>query len=194
MGRYIQNTLTVLSLAACVATVGLWMRSYFASDELAFGSIPHERTGDPHAEGSVLLSRFGKAGARYLVGTRRGRVAVFVLNGAAGSPGYRAGPPANYVGTTVLQKLGFDLRLARHEEPVDPSGFSAPIGDVLTFPHVVLPLWALTVAFGIIPVTRWRRWRQRRRRRPGFCESCGHDLRGSPERCPECGTVPKNSI
>lgn len=31
-----------------------------------------------------------------------------------------------------------------------------------------------------------------RRTRPGHCERCGYDLRGSPDHCPECGWVPPN--
>jgi len=43
----------------------------------------------------------------------------------------------------------------------------------------------LMVAFVAIA---WRRARERRRRwKQDLCKECGYDLRGSVERCPECG-------
>ena len=38
-----------------------------------------------------------------------------------------------------------------------------------------------------------RPYRRRKRKQFGLCVKCGYDLRGSKERCPECGTAMRNT-
>jgi hypothetical protein len=82
----------------------------------------------------------------------------------------------------------------------DPEGTSEHLGFFLrretqTAPWRVadnrvlaVPYWA--VAAGLLgPMTcRLIPWARARRRKRGTCRACGYDLRGTPGRCPECGT------
>jgi hypothetical protein len=56
--------------------------------------------------------------------------------------------------------------------------------------------WPLLIATSVLPVGRLyvtlrRVGRRRMCERLGLCVACGYDLQATPERCPECGTVPK---
>jgi len=54
------------------------------------------------------------------------------------------------------------------------------VRTILTAGGLVLMVTFLALA--------WRRARERRRRwKQDLCKECGYDLRGSAERCPECG-------
>ena len=65
--------------------------------------------------------------------------------------------------------------------------------------RVGVPQWDAFVTLGFpvellcLVLAAWIAFRdvgvQRRLRRPGSCRVCGYDLRGTPERCPECGTA-----
>jgi hypothetical protein len=52
---------------------------------------------------------------------------------------------------------------------------------ILCIAGVITGLWVL--------VWVWVAYRLQRRAWHGLCPACGYDLRGTPERCPECGAV-----
>jgi hypothetical protein len=59
---------------------------------------------------------------------------------------------------------------------------------------VAVPYWAVFASFTAIPGVRTLaavRRRCKRRQAAGVCPTCGYDLRATPERCPECGTIPR---
>jgi hypothetical protein len=54
--------------------------------------------------------------------------------------------------------------------------------------NVVFPRW---LPAGLLAVMTWRAWRRVRKvTTVGRFGARGYDLRATPERCPECGTVP----
>jgi hypothetical protein len=63
---------------------------------------------------------------------------------------------------------------------------------------VLVPCWLAAFVCAILPAVwvdrRRRRRNARRRRDAGLCAKCGYDLRGSPGRCPECGTSAEYTI
>ncbi|HEV8290609.1 MAG TPA: hypothetical protein VGP94_01740 [Tepidisphaeraceae bacterium] len=49
-----------------------------------------------------------------------------------------------------------------------------------TYFRILVPIWLLVVVSGVLPaIWLWRVVRRMRKRGPGFCVSCGYDLRAS---------------
>jgi hypothetical protein len=56
-----------------------------------------------------------------------------------------------------------------------------------------IPMWSIAILFAALPAAQIARHLPRRKR-AGLCANCGYDLRATPDRCPECGAVPANSV
>jgi hypothetical protein len=173
IGRYILIGLTALSLLLCVVTVALWLRSYYFYDGLRLGSS--ERTGLESVNGKVSLRvRLDNNPPRAFTGSRTSHHAI---------------PDKSPLRTFDMSEpaphrfLGFAVWTIE----MDVETYAAPVRQRF----FVVPYPALLLAFSVLPIARSAsRARRRRRSLKGLCARCGYDLRATPDRCPECGTIP----
>jgi hypothetical protein len=180
-------TLTLLVLTAATSVVGLlhprmlrWestrARVFFVKID-GWDLISVEQNMNPPNAGSSFVldaTEFGKLKVTSAGGTQNAMITF--------DP---AGMAANRVlGFGVFTGIpGFIL--------TDQSGLKVRIRTTVTV--AIMPLWAMVVVFSVLfGFCRLASWRDCARRQSGLCEVCGYDLRATPQRCPECGTVPAN--
>jgi hypothetical protein len=185
LSRILLNVLTTLSLLLGVATAVLWARSYWRTDSISIrlpGEV--ERSGD-HGQISLTFNVVSSRGA--IVLTRweeENRV----------RPDEPYPPPPT-------------LRISAYQSPrpwqvergwqsprwegyagfVSGSEYYNGSGASSDLRYFALPYWCpvlMLTLFASPMLTRFRR-----RNRPGLCPTCGYDLRATPTRCPECGTI-----
>ena len=181
--RCLFNGLALLSLLLCVVTIGLWMRSYWRQDAMPFLARPSSTCFLADWRGHVELTRqyvapampsgWGASTSTYgYVGNFRQGGGV---RGGASCDPHLIAPDEFYFGHTV--GLGYTT--------ISPSQI------VLGFQIWAAPFWLIVLVFATLPIfVAVRQLRASRRSIRGLCSSCGYDLRATPDRCPECGTIP----
>ena len=190
MWRRLQHILVGLSLLIWVATAVIWVRGKLVDwdgfgvgylwergelEEVnSFGKYRVKRAGPAGhtADGLYLASEQGSFGLRVVHQTLEAGAGMF----SEELPGWRrlSGMPLSITPPSTWMGFGGE---------VDPEykGWSLKL---------VVPQWfVLLVATPLPARLLWRSLRRRASIRRGRCCSCGYDLRGSPDRCPECGTA-----
>jgi hypothetical protein len=173
------NGATVMSAVLCVATVVSWVRSFRVVDEWVW------------SDGADRPRRVYRMGHRYVWAAARGRVYAMHDTSWWFPPQFRHArhDPAGWAlapDATYGSVLGF--RWAAHVGTPMASSVTMPpftLYRVVVVPHAFLAAFA-----AVLPGVRLARgWRRRRGRAAGRCARCGYDLRATPGRCPECGTI-----
>ena len=164
MGRRLFTILSAVSLLLAIMTLVFWIRSRTVYDTLSFSATPPFRT-IGSCDGHLIFDGFvGRAQhfGKYWHPTPvdRGKI---------------AGESYNYLYWTRGHRF---------------AGFAAArmsVPDERDYLLITVPHWFVALLFSGCP-TWW--WIKRRvRYGPGLCQRCGYDLRATPDRCPECGTV-----
>ena len=165
--RVVLGLLTCLSLLVALTLATLCVRSFWRNDSL-----------------------FVERGPRgYFVASARGRVGVIEVSGSWHPRRHHWATydlaTDNAVLTTIAKsKDTRDLIVMLSGDGRLPGVFGQSRWFALPYATLIAPC-------AVLPgVMLMRAWRRRRRGRRGLCRQCGYDLRASPARCPECGSVP----
>jgi hypothetical protein len=195
LARHLFTLCSAASLLLCVAVCVLWVRSHSAFDHLWYrhrlSQSPQQRTEEAlhlvSVRGQLLLvashDEYGEFRRRLRPVERPG------CRFAAWSSGYREGW-ANEEHSSYVQFRGSTLRRVLGLGVAHPWSMTNHGGPTRHFDMAGVPHWgaALVLALpALLPA--WRRYLRWRSSGRGLCTTCGYDLRASPERCPECGTL-----
>jgi hypothetical protein len=188
--RWLFNLAAAVSLSLIAVIAALWVRSYLPGQTLsgrgiAVGGFSNFPFGGPTDRQAADHFPIQFRGCGYVFIARGGGLEFYWQELRSPENRLAVGSMYAHVEQTVL---GFGLVRAPRGTTIS----GKPWGRQGT---LRLPFWFLVLLPMLLPLlwlVRSRRLRRTRWRQDhGLCRSCGYDLRGSKDRCPECGTEAK---
>lgn len=181
--RHTLNLLTALSLLLCLASLVLWERSHRVQETSIWNLDDGGQFCAVHARGLFLATRMTRSPPP----TTRPRKRFHYI---------ATSPPFDY---SAMGSNANPRTIARWELPGPIIywrwGDGSPPASSAELTYIAFPCWLAAALLAIPPTLRTPTYLKRRRRRNrecrGVCVACGYDLRMTPHRCPECGSIPR---
>ncbi len=186
--RWVFDLLAVLSLVLCVLMVAFWIRSYFIFDGWDWSDgVRVPTAGYQVAWRKVLISEHGSVS--FIMEREFGAFRPFFQKLAANEVAFvrnlYISPIPRLISPGWFLGFGYQTQIGH---PVIADDLRPPPVELLR--AWTIPGWALVAATGALPAYWLTIVRRRRAAQTGRCTHCGYDLRATPDRCPECGTIP----
>jgi hypothetical protein len=188
MRRKLLNITAAVSLLLWVAVICLWAKSYPGEKWVRDG--PRAMTVAAW-RGKVMLETRVRTVAPYAAGAPTASRASGETDDAS-APSGRWRHAAVTAGQWVTSDTRFGFADVRVTNWSKNDVANAQVYRIERGRLRVVPLWCPFLATTVLPMV-WvlRRRATRRRAADGLCLGCGYDLRATPDRCPECGVVPR---
>ena len=176
MKRRVFNFAAGVSLVLCLATGALWVRGCRHVDHVTWW----RSTSVPGQQGWLFaVAGHGGVGVGRYVYSAPAVVEKLEWNVNRTTEGYAGG---GWTNRSLLNRLGF-------------YAIPLPLKGTDRLDAMAAPVWFILLLTAVLPGWRLLIWqRDGARRKDHLCAACGYDLRATPDRCPECGTVPEQAI